>query len=101
MVAVRFENIKIIFNGGERDEAAHDQAGNIHKETEIAHVGDQGRVLLRFAGAKLRFEERVELHILAVAFVRFAPQRESIRGVRELRTHAEATTRAPHRSFDN
>jgi hypothetical protein len=66
MIPIRFEDKKIIFNGGERDVAAHDQTGDIHEETEVANVGDEGRVALRFAGTKLRFEERVELHIFAV-----------------------------------
>ena len=57
MAAGLVENVKIVLNGGEMHQAAHGQAGHVHKKSEIARVGDQGRILLAPAGFQLRLEE--------------------------------------------
>src|ERR1041385_4047911 len=44
MVARGFEDIKIILHGRERHQTAHSQARDIHKETKIPNVRNQGGI---------------------------------------------------------
>ena len=67
-ISPRFvEHIKVVFNRGQRHETAHREAGHVHEETKISHVGHERGILLRFAGRELRFQKREQFHVLAVA----------------------------------
>ena len=67
-ISPRFvEHIKVLFNRGQRHETAHREAGHVHEETKISHVGHARGILLRFAGRELRFQKREQFHVLAVA----------------------------------
>ena len=67
LIALFVVNIKVVLHGGQGHEAAHGQSGDIHKETEVAQVRDQGWIMQRLAGRELRLEERKQFHVLAVA----------------------------------
>ncbi len=60
-------DIKVILQSGQRHEAAHGEAGHVHKETKVPQVRHQRRIMLQFAGLQLRFEEGKQFYIFAVA----------------------------------
>ena len=67
-IAPRFvEDVEIVFNRGQRHEAAHREAGNIHEETKVANIRDERGIFHRLAGFQLRAQEGKQFHVLAVA----------------------------------
>src|SRR5690606_38669588 len=63
VIAVGLKDIEIVFNGGEWYEAAHDKAGDIDEEAEIADLGDECGVVFGLAGFELGLEEGEEFHV--------------------------------------
>ena len=61
------EFVKIVREAGAVDQPAHRKARHVHKETEVAHVGHQRGIYRRVRHLQLRFQERIHLHVLAVA----------------------------------
>ena len=61
------EFVEIVREAGAVDQPAHREAGHVHEESEVAHVNHQRGIHRRFRHRQLRFQERIHLHVLAVA----------------------------------
>ena len=61
------ELVEIVRKTGAVNQPAHREAGHVHEETEVAHVNHQRGIHRRFRHRQLRFQERIHLHVLAVA----------------------------------
>lgn len=61
------EFVKVVRDTRQMNQPAHCEAGHVHEETEVAHVNHQRGIHRRFRHRQLRFQERIHLHVLAVA----------------------------------
>lgn len=67
-LSARFvEFVEIVRETGTVDQPAHREAGHVHEESEVAHVNHERGIHRRFRHRQLRFQERIHLHVLAVA----------------------------------
>lgn len=62
------EDVEIVVERGEGDDAAHGEVGDIDEEAEVPDIGDECGVGLGLAGVELAIEEGEEFDVTGVAF---------------------------------